>query len=88
MAPKKTAKADSFERILEKLEAVVADLEGNELPLEKALERFEEGVRLSREGSKRLEDAERRIEEILEDGSAAPLDIEEGGGEERGDEDG
>jgi len=63
-----------FEEILEKLEAVVRDLEDNELPLDKALERFEEGVALSREGSARLEQAERRIEEILEDGTTKPLD--------------
>ena len=62
-----------FGKILEKLETVVRDLESSDLPLDKALARFEEGVKLSREGSKRLEEAERRIEEILEDGSVKEL---------------
>lgn len=65
---------DSFEAIIEKLEAVVRDLESNDIPLERALRRFEEGVRLSREGSGRLEDAERRIAEILQDGSTRDLE--------------
>lgn len=65
---------DSFEAIIEKLEAVVRDLESNDIPLEQALLRFEEGVRLSREGFGRLEDAERRIAEILEDGSTRDLE--------------
>lgn len=64
----------SFEELLDELEGVVRDLEDNELPLEQALARFEEGVKLSREGSQRLTEAERRIEEILEDGTIAPLD--------------
>ncbi len=68
---------ESFEKILEKLETVVRDLESNEVPLERALERFEEGVRLSREGAGRLEEAERRIEEILADGTTRALDPHE-----------
>ena len=67
-------KEKPFEEILEQLEGVVRDLESNELPLDEALKRFEEGVALSRKGSARLEDAERRIEEILSDGTTRPLD--------------
>ena len=69
-------KEKPFEEILEQLEGVVRDLESNELPLNEALKRFEEGVSLSREGSSRLEDAERRIEEILSDGTTKPLDTD------------
>jgi exodeoxyribonuclease VII small subunit len=58
----------SFEQILEQLSAVVAQLEDGELPLERALARFEQGVALSRMGSKRLDEAERRIELLLRDG--------------------
>ena len=67
-------KEKSFEEILDQLQGVVRDLESNELPLDEALKRFEEGVALSRKGSSRLEDAERRIEEILSDGTIKPLD--------------
>ncbi len=69
-------KEKPFEEILEQLESVVRDLESNELPLDEALKRFEEGVALSRKGSSRLEDAERRIEEILSDGTTRPLDTD------------
>ena len=51
----------TFEEALAQLEAVVARLEGGDLPLEEALRAFEEGVRLARVCSGRLEDAEQRV---------------------------
>ena len=63
----------TFEKILDDLEAVIRDLEGDGLPLEEALARFEAGVVLAREGARRLDTAERRVEEILADGAVAPL---------------
>ncbi|MCP4674718.1 MAG: exodeoxyribonuclease VII small subunit [Deltaproteobacteria bacterium] len=71
------AKKESFEKVLEKLDGVVRDLEEGGLPLEDALSRFEQGVRLSREGAKRLEEAERRIEEILDDGTVREIDTKD-----------
>ena len=68
---------ETFEDILQKLEEVIRALEVGELPLEEALDRFEAGVRLSREGAKRLEEAERRIEEILQDGTLGPVDTKD-----------
>jgi len=68
-----TKAARSFEQILDELEGVIRDLEGEGLPLEEALARFEAGVALAREGAKRLDSAERRVEEILADGTTAPL---------------
>jgi len=67
---------ESFEDILDKLENIVRDLEDGGLPLEEALERFERGVALSREGAKRLRDVEKRIEEVLDDGATKGLDAE------------
>lgn len=60
----------SFEQILARLEHVVTRLESGELPLEESLAIFEEGIRLSRAGAKRLDDAERRVEELLEGGDS------------------
>jgi exodeoxyribonuclease VII small subunit len=57
--------SSSFEDILRRLETVVETLEKGDLPLERSLEVFEEGVRLSRLGTKRLEDAESRVEQLL-----------------------
>jgi exodeoxyribonuclease VII small subunit len=58
----------SFESSLASLEKVVRELERGDLPLEKSLELFEQGVRLSRECQERLNEAERRIEVLLHDG--------------------
>jgi exodeoxyribonuclease VII small subunit len=71
--PNADAEGRSFEQIIGELERVVRELEGDGLPLEKALAKFEEGVGLAREGSHRLEAAERRVEEILADGTLVPL---------------
>lgn len=57
----------SIDALLRGLEAVVKELEGGELPLEKALERFEEGVRLARRGSQMLDAVEERVEMLLSD---------------------
>ena len=57
----------SFEVSLEALEQIVRELEQGDLPLEKSLELFEQGIRLSRECQERLGQAERRIEVLLRD---------------------
>ena len=57
----------SFEDILARLSEVVENLEGGELPLARSLEIFEEGVRLSRLGAHRLDEAEARVELLLSD---------------------
>lgn len=65
----------TFETLMERLEKVVELLEAGNLPLEKSMTLFEEGVQLSRLASGRLESAERKIEELLSDGSKAPFDV-------------
>jgi exodeoxyribonuclease VII small subunit len=62
-----TPRALSFEQIVEQLSVVVEQLEDGELPLEQALAKFEQGVSLSRQGTQRLDEAERRIEVLLRD---------------------
>lgn len=57
----------SFEDILARLQQVVEKLERGDLPLEQSLAIFEEGVRLSRLGQRRLDEAETRVEELLAD---------------------
>lgn len=63
----------SFEASLEALEEIVQALEGGDLPLEKSLELFEEGIRLSRQCQERLSQAERRIEVLLRDNQGRPV---------------
>jgi exodeoxyribonuclease VII small subunit len=60
MTPEKT-----FESSLDELEQIVRHLESGDLPLDRSLELFEQGVRLSRECQKRLDEAERRVEILL-----------------------
>ena len=54
-----------FEDVLARLGAVVEKLETGDLPLEDSLSLFEDGVRLSRIGAARLDEAERRVERLL-----------------------
>ena len=63
---KAEAQHQNFESSLAALEKIVRELERGELPLEKSLELFERGVRLSRECQERLQQAERRIEILLQ----------------------
>jgi exodeoxyribonuclease VII small subunit len=73
-----------FEEALAQLEKIVQQLEGGDLPLERSLKLYEEGVRLSRTCSEKLEAAERRIE-ILErarDGTLRELPFVPESGEE------
>ena len=65
---KAETQAQTFEASLAALEQIVRELERGELPLERSLELFEQGVRLSRECQERLQAAERRIEVLLRDG--------------------
>lgn len=74
MVGSESAEEPSFEQILARLSTVVERLEGGELPLEESLAIFEEGIRLSRLGARRLDEAERRVEELLgDDGRTRPL---------------
>jgi exodeoxyribonuclease VII small subunit len=57
----------NFETSLEELERIVRELERGDLPLEKSLELFEQGVKLSRACQERLNEAERRIEILTRD---------------------
>lgn len=69
----------SFEESLSSLEKIVSQLEEGDLPLEKSLELFEEGVRLSRKCQQKLESAERKIEILVKDsdGGAVAEDFQE-----------
>jgi exodeoxyribonuclease VII small subunit len=61
----------SFESRLDRLEAIVHELEGDQLELARALELFEEGVECLRAASKELADARSKVQRLVErdDGS-------------------
>jgi exodeoxyribonuclease VII small subunit len=58
----KPGKPEPFEKNLERLDAIVQQLEDADLPLEKALQLYEEGMKLSEVCHKQLEEAEGRVE--------------------------
>jgi exodeoxyribonuclease VII small subunit len=57
----------TFEEAMKKLEQIVQELESGDLPLEKAISKFEEGIRLSKFCSKKLDETEKRITVLLQD---------------------
>jgi exodeoxyribonuclease VII small subunit len=56
----------SFEEAMDQLEAIVAKLESGDVPLEQAIELFQEGMRLSQLCGSKLEQVERKIEMLIE----------------------
>jgi len=54
-----------LEKSLAELEAIVEQLESGELPLDKSLQEFERGVRLSRECQGALKAAEQRVQVLM-----------------------
>ena len=53
-----------FEKAIQRLEKIVDDLETGELDIDKSLEIFEEGIKMSRVCSKKLNEAEAKIEKL------------------------
>jgi exodeoxyribonuclease VII small subunit len=62
MAERKTV---NLEKSLADLEALVEELEAGDLPLDKAMKRFEEGIKLTRSCQAALKDAEQKVEILL-----------------------
>ena len=57
----------TFEKAMNKLEKIVQELESTDLPLEKAIKKFEEGVQLSKFCSEKLDESEKKITILLKD---------------------
>jgi exodeoxyribonuclease VII small subunit len=60
-----------FEESLARLEEIVSELEAGEVPLERAIALFEEGVKLGKTCSATLDDAERKITILLQQADGA-----------------
>lgn len=65
----------TFEENLKELENVVASLESSDLTLDEALDKFKKGIELTKNCSKKLEDAENKIK-ILIDGKEEDFEVE------------
>ena len=67
----------TFEETLDRLHAIVADLEGDDLELDRALALFEEGVERLRAAAAELARAEARVQQLVEtaDGELALAEL-------------
>ncbi len=61
------AKKMTFEDSMTQLEKIVEDLEAGDLPLETAIKKFEEGVRLSKFCLDKLDETEKKVTLLLQD---------------------
>lgn len=55
----------NFEEAMKKLEQITAELEKGDLSLDESVKKFEEGIKLSKECNKILEDSEKRINILI-----------------------
>ncbi len=62
-----SSKAPSLEKSLASLEKIVDELESGDLPLEKAMQKFEEGIKLTRSCQSALREAEQKVEILMQD---------------------
>lgn len=68
----------TFEESLEKLEAIVKELETGSVPLDNAIDSFNEAMKLAKSCSDKLKNAEEKVNKILtEDGKLEDFNIEE-----------
>jgi len=57
----------TFEQAMKQLEQIVQDLESGDMPLEKSIKTFEEGIQLSKFCSQKLDETEKRITILMQD---------------------
>jgi exodeoxyribonuclease VII small subunit len=69
-----------LEASMARLESIVSDLEEGEFPLEEALNKFEEGLKLGRQCRKILDEAELRVKKLVENADGALEEEEMDGG--------
>ena len=68
------AKSFNLEKALAELEDLVDELESGDLPLEKAMKKFEEGIKLTRGCQAALKDAEQKVEILLKSAGGETLE--------------
>ena len=64
----------TFEQSMKQLEQIVQELEDGDLPLEKALKKFEEGIKLTRGCQAALKEAEQKVEILLQSADGDELE--------------
>lgn len=69
-----TKKTPNLEKSLAELESLVDDLESGDLPLEKAMKKFEDGIKLTRSCQIALKEAEQKVQILLESAAGDTLE--------------
>lgn len=64
----------NLEKSMQKLEDLVEELESGDLPLEKAMKKFEEGIKLTRGCQAALKEAEQKVSILLESADGESLE--------------
>ena len=65
----------TFELAMKQLEQIVQELESGDMPLEKAIKKFEEGIQLSKYCTGKLDESEKRITILMKDATGNVSDI-------------
>ena len=75
---KKKESTISYEKIFDQLEKIVQKMDSGDIPLEKSLELFEQGMILIKDGKEKLDNAEARVKKLIkgQDGKLGIEDIE------------
>ena len=58
-----------FEEVIENLKNIVMELEKGELSLDQSMKVFERGIHFAREGTRQLDEAEKKVEELIHENS-------------------
>ena len=76
-----TKKSVNLEKSIADLETLVGELESGDLPLEKAMKKFEEGIKLTRQCQAALKEAEQKVEVLVQSAGGEealePFDLED-----------
>jgi len=67
-------KKQTFEKAMKQLEQIVLELESGDSPLDKALQKFEEGIQLARFCSEKLDETEKKVTMLIQDQNGEAVD--------------
>ena len=75
---KKKESTISYEKIFDQLEKIVQKMDSGDIPIEKSVELFEQGMILIKDGKEKLDNAEARVKKLIkgQDGKLGIEDLE------------
>jgi exodeoxyribonuclease VII small subunit len=69
------SEGEAYDSVVARLERVVGELESGQLGLEQSIEKFAEGVRLAHEATRKLDEAERRIDLLVRNADGSEEEV-------------